>query len=381
LTKRRKRIPKKELFNIQKRILILIFNENEKRLNKNKVYHKIAEIGKEEGQTGLRYKQNILDSIDALKEMELVNIYEEGAQKDNVVLTLTGMELSQLIKTIEYYITSYFNLINFLYEKVLFVLGRDLPFIGKNLENINYQDQDKDFYKEVNEMSDRLIQKGWNHNELLLYNEIRTNLIDLKVVCDTNFINMLLPRYSEIIRLNGNKCPLFLKFLNFLIKEPLEKKTNFILENYENEIYGYSNIRIIPAENARGTITLHENTGGHHPYFMYLYRIFYDNIITLTAIEEVKEMVSSYLELLDNPAIGSFEIEYMESLIKYYEDSLKNATEPNMSIIKRYKIELKIKTTKILLNAIMDYYNKRDNKPYCLFLPSKKFPHTIVSSS
>lgn len=87
---KKRRRPNKELFLIQKKILILIFKENKELHNKNQIFNKLVNIGKEEKQTGLDYKQNILDSIDALEEIGLIKLKRRRGTKRNSYFNARG---------------------------------------------------------------------------------------------------------------------------------------------------------------------------------------------------------------------------------------------------------------------------------------------------
>lgn len=354
---KKRHIPNKELFLIQNKILILIFKDYKELLNKNKIFNKIKKIGKKEKQTGLGYKQNILDSIVALEKMRLVKIEEEGEQKENVVLTPIGKELSELIIALEEYNTSYFNLIKSFHEKVSFIPKRDLGYLKLCLKKIDVSGQPEEFREEVEDMKFKLIEKGWSREEIKLYNEILTNLIDFKVICDTNLINILLPRYSEIIKIH-NKDLLFLKFLNYLIKVSIEKKVDFILENYESEIYGYSNIRTIYPK-YKDVLEIHEDTGGVHQYFLSLHSIFYEKMITFVLEKEIEDMLFAYLELLRPPLTNeSHLIDNLKEMITEYENFLK--TKQNLHILQKNKIELTGKTAKFFLKILLDYAKRKN---------------------
>ena len=92
--------------------------------------------------------------------------------------------------------------------------------------------------------------------------------------------------------------PLLLEFFGFLLKEPNEKKIDFVILNYEMEINGYSNIRIVNPVNTElerafdlmqvnmeqderfypkpnELVSVRGSTGGEYQYFLDVYNVFY----------------------------------------------------------------------------------------------------------
>ena len=160
----------------------------------------------------------------------------------------------------------------------------------------------------------KLKQNGWNKIEIILYNEIRSNLIDLKVICDKTLLNILILRFAKIMKKYEIKNRLILNFLSYLIRLSIEKKVDFVISNYEMEVNGYSDVRIISPTNtemiksfditqagmpnqdkfyprlgeyviSRGT------TGGEFEYFIDIYSIFYDKNISFSLEKEIREMI------------------------------------------------------------------------------------------
>ena len=150
-----------------------------------------------------------------------------------------------------------------------------------------------------------------------------------------------------------------LKLLNYLIKEYVEKRVDFILENYESEIYGYSTLRTIYADNNKHTIEIRGSTGGIHEYFVSLFSIFYNNVITFVLEKEIEAMLIAYLELLQLPLGGeSFLIDDLKELIARCNDSLE--TDQNLSGIEKKKIELIQRTANFFLKILLDYAERKN---------------------
>jgi hypothetical protein len=235
-----------------------------------------------------------------------------------------------------------------------------------------------------------LIRHAWSKTEVTLYNEIRTNLIDLKVVCDRSFVNGILLRYAKIRMKHQISNSLILKFLGHLIKESIEKKVDFMLFNFDKEINGYSGIRVINSINkelkrdfdmiqaginreerfypkineyvaSRGT------TGGEYEYFISILNIFYMKVISFSFEKEIHRMIKSYIELLQFH-LGNYD-RYIDGLKQIVLD-IQAELEPNdqLNPIEKEKLILVIKTAEFFIDILLDYA-RQNNMQIVTFNP------------
>jgi len=364
--KTNRRYHKKELYTEFKVILRVLTEYDKDKLNVNKIVRIIEEKYKEKKRTGLKHKPNITKSIEKLEKVRVVKKEKTGKQKELVVLTPIGKELSEFVTAIENYNLSYFNMVDAVHKKVSFVIDRDLLYIEKDQNEINNKDLDPEFKEEVWNTRLKLIENGWKQEEIKFYNRIRTTLIDFKVVCDNNFINILISRYSRIIKIHDDENienPLLLRFLHYLVKESVTKKIDFMLKHYQSEIFGYTTIRQISQNNIEKSTIIYHNSGDIYQYFLSLYVIFYDHMITTLLEKEVENMLIAYLELLQIPQkIDFLETDSLEKTINDYDVLLKNPEE-KLSSIQINEIKSKRKTANILLKAILDYNTKQESRP------------------
>ncbi len=207
---RKKRYYKREYFKEFKEILRLLKDNSKDKINVNEIVRIIEEKYKGKKRTGLKNKPNIINAIEKLKEAGLVKKEKQGKQKELVVLTPIGEEIAEFITAIEKYNLSYFNLLKTIHEKVSFVLGRDLVYIEIDVDELDHATSEIQMKEEVINMRLKLIDNGWKKEEIKFYNKIRNTLIDFKVICDNNFMNILLNRYSRIIKIHNEKMEIAL---------------------------------------------------------------------------------------------------------------------------------------------------------------------------
>lgn len=342
---------------------------------------KLQELYSEKDRTGLLNSRNIEDTIETMEEIGLIIRERRGKQEKPIKLSPLGEDTLDFILSLDKYNDAYFNLYNSYSKKLLFISASHLEFMNMNDKSLNSCDLGK-IKEDVMNYKKKLIQNGWNKIEIILYNEIRSNLIDLKIVCDKTFLNILLLRYAKIIKEYNIRNPLILRFFSYLIKVSIEKKVDFIISNYEMEVNGYSDLRIISPVNtelvrsfdiiqadmhsedkfypkineyviSRGT------TGGESEYFMDIYNIFYDKTISFSLKNEIREMITSYIELLQIH-LGNYD-RYLDGLKQIIIDlESKIESEPDFQPIEKDKINLVKETTKFFLTLLVEYARRNN---------------------
>ena len=240
---------KKELFNHYKVLIKLIHEGRRREDGKEKdtvninFRERLHELYLNQYRTGFLNSRNIEDTITTMEKIGLITREKRGKQEKIIKLTPIGDDIYLFICNLEEYNKSYFELLDSLNKKLLFIPSNLLEFMNLNDKDFNYFDLV--FKENVRNYKKQLIRHGWDKTEVIFYNEIRSNLIDLKVVCDRTFFNIVLLRYAKIKTKNQITHSLILKFFEHLIKESIKKKIEFILSNFDNEVSGYSNIRVI----------------------------------------------------------------------------------------------------------------------------------------
>ncbi|MDR4492434.1 MAG: hypothetical protein R2685_16315 [Candidatus Nitrosocosmicus sp.] len=391
---------KKELFALYKAILSLIYNyeklfeENKKEIvtkhskdkskrsmNINFIRDEFPKLYSKNDRTGFLNPTNVQDTIQTLEELGIISVKKRGKQEQIIHLTQVGIDLQEFIDIINKYTESYFTLFNTLSEKLLFIPSKYLSLMDIPKEKL-YSYSLGEIREEIEKYRLRLLDNGWKGTEIILYNDIRTNLIDLKTVCDKNFFNMVLLRYAKIRKKHEFKQSLLLEFFNYLIKKPNEKKIDFILRNYEMEVDGYPTIRhespinlglardfsimqagmgnherIFPKLNE--SVSSWGATAGEHQYFKDIYNIFYSQVISFSFENEIKDMVTSYIELL-GVHLGEYDqhVDGLKDLIERLEEKKDSETQLNSD--QKNKIILSIKTTELFLNILQDYARRKN---------------------
>ncbi len=201
-----------------------------------------------------------------LEKNELVKTIPKGAQSILVILTPIGETLIELILRAYEYNDSYEKMLDIFYEKVLVVDGMKMSLgIKPTAKEI---DNNPEFYNKLKGLSFNLSNKGWEPNEIDFYGICQTTLTDLKIICDKNFIDILLNRYSFLI--SEQKLPKDNKIIKIILKDCITKivnrKVDLFLANPKEEYFGNSTKRIISAQPFNRTIF--GQTGGHFYHFL-----------------------------------------------------------------------------------------------------------------
>ena len=366
----------------------LIYNEKKDSVNITFIREQLSRIYLKKDRTGFMNSLNTQDTINTLEEIGIITRVKKGKQEKIINVTSLGEDIQEFILNLGKYNNSYFNLFGSFAKKLLFIPAShlDLMNIGNNRLNSNDLGE---FKEEIEDYRMKLIEFGWKTEEINLYNQIRTNLIDIKIICDRNFFNMSLARFAKIIKKHDVKNPLLLEFFGFLLKEPNEKKIDFVLSNYEMEINGYSNIRIVSPINAElkreldvmqinmerreriyprlnEHVSVRGITGGEYQYFLDVYNIFCTNVISFSFEKEIKDMVLSYVELSEIRLGNYFEhIGHLKEIIRDLESVLNSKLTLNSA--EKDKINMVIKTTKFFLNILVNYAKRKNMKIVSFF--------------
>ena len=190
---------KKELFSLYKAILNLLCTENKDSFNITFLREKLSHLYPKNERTGFINSLNIQDTIGALKEIGIITREKTGKQEKIIRVTSLGKEIQKFILNIDKYNNAYFKLFDSFAKNLLFIPASHLDLM--NIANNKLNSNDLDIFKEeIENYRMKLIGCGWKTEEIDLYNQIRTNLIDLKNICDRNFFNMSLSRFAKIIK-------------------------------------------------------------------------------------------------------------------------------------------------------------------------------------
>lgn len=352
------RFSNKELYLQFDEILRTLLNKKNEEFHINKIVREIDEKYNAKERTGLKHKPGITNSIEILKKIGLIEKKKVNKQKIIIILSDLGKEVAKVTIDLQRYNDSYFGLLKSLNEKLLFIKGYQISFIDRDLENIGFS-ENPSLKVEVENQRHRLKGKGWARDEICFYNKIRTNLLDFKNILDASFFNIFLSRYAKIKRDFKIENELLLKYLHYLIKKSIDKKIDFMLENYESEIYGYSNIRVIYSTNTKNVIESIESTGGYLQYFEDLFGIFFRNMVTFSLEKEIREMLFSFLELIELPIpqIDISHIDGLKTLIKSYD---AYSSRQNLTVMDKNKINVETKTAKLLLDVLLKYAERKN---------------------
>ena len=138
--------------------------------------------------------------------------------------------------------------------------------------------------------------------------------------------------------------------ITYIITHIVEKNITHILNNFDNEFFGYSPTRFISAQphnNIR-----QGNTDGFIDLFNNIYNIFSSGIVPMTIKEEVREMIYRYLALYE-PPLGNLDIS-ISDLIKKKNRFIDKSKDPSVSSIHKKIYQLKIDS----IDLFLDIYTK-----------------------
>jgi len=340
--------------------------------------------------TGFLNFRNIEDTIKGMEEAGLITKDKKGKQEKPLKLTSVGYDIYLFIHNLDKFHDSYFKFLNSLAKKLLFIDARYLYLMDFTENEMNSSFEIARLKQEITNFKKLLSKHGWSKTEIILYNEIRSNLIELKAVCDRNFLNMVLFRYAMIRKEHHTDHPLIQGFFEYLIKDAIGKKIDFILSNFEQESMGYSRIRNINPVNTdliRHLDTLQaginienhfypklyehvasrETVNEEFEYFISLFDLFYFKVISFSFKDEMEDMMRSYIELL-HIHLGNYST-YLDSIkqaIVYIQTQLEKNTK--LSTLDKEKLLLAQRTAETFLNVLLKYA-KRNNMQIVTFNP------------
>ena len=331
-------------------ILRLLFTKSQNtRINVNKIFRHVSSQAQETIQTGLRYKPYTLDTIRNLEIAEIIHKEREG-QTDFIELTSTGKAISQLLVESESYNKSYFEMVWSMKDKILFARDWAVALLDMNPNDPSCETEAKEIIEEHRKV---MSVQGWDYDEIEFYNRIRTNIIDLKTICDRNHMGILLHRYASI-KENNNLNKEANKILDDLVLHTIEEKTKFILKNFEEEKLGYPMVRYNRVEKYK--IEVHTRSGGAYEKFRDIFNLFHNEPMPSVLIKEIKNMVMSYLALL-KPLVGNEELLLFDLKREIIDLTSKLQIEPQNEIdVMKYKyIKILLKTNQFFFDVFKEY--------------------------
>ena len=153
--------------------------------------------------------------------------------------------------------------------------------------------------KDIEEARNKLLDANWKKEELQNYNKLRTILIDFKHLCDKNFPYIALYLYSNILgKYNIQKNEESFRIIKDLVLNQFNKRSQIIIDNYQNESHGYYVIRFVNDE--KNSISPERSSS-----IMIFYNDLQDALsglkdikIPLKMKEDLNSMCNSYLMLL-----------------------------------------------------------------------------------
>jgi hypothetical protein len=348
-------------------ILSVFSLQNAENLSQNEVYRRVAKIGKDELQTGLQFKRKIIDAIKLLEKNNIIRINKKR-QTYFVNLTALGIEISKMIKYAQQYTDAYFKFDNSIKEKVLVVETSSLY-----LFDLRYtlDHDDKDVLQSKKYYTRKLKNIGWKENEITLYNKIRSTMLELKNIFDTNYINILIMRYALI---NDIKLPPHRNFrrthdlpskeaqqiISNIVMEMINKKVRYVLDNVGEELFqGYSLIRDIGETDNGRKIELYKQTLGppRFKWFFDVYNIFKSGIICFLTQEDLKTILNLYF-FLSRPNLGNLEPDILYLIDKFRTETLhleKDHPKHADDSIKKDYIRLNLDSIKFFLDTYKEY--------------------------
>ena len=193
--------------------LLLLSNEY---LNVNDIYRKIAQIGREKKQTGLRNKKNIIDSIQFLNKGELIDERKDG-QVRYISITDLGKEVINLIIAIREYNIAYLHLCESFYELISLNKQYGLGILTCNPE-LEAEPKLRQTLKEHTEKIKTRLTKPFpdieiklantekfsvsfpkvSFDDLQFYSSSVPTFYDFKTICDKNLYFIIFMRYGLI---------------------------------------------------------------------------------------------------------------------------------------------------------------------------------------
>jgi hypothetical protein len=278
--------------------------ELDSELNIGDITQKLEALSKLEGIPDLRNREICRKARDILEKNELIEVIPKGAQLKLVFLTPFGETLIELILRAYEYNDSYEMFLDLFFKRILRgrIIQSSLTF-KPDPEEIKENSKLKE---KVEKMRLDLISIGWKRNEIDFQPICQTTLVDLKIVCDRNFIDILLNRYSFLI--SEEKLPKSNKIIEIILKNCItkivNKKVNLYMAHMNEEYFGYSTQRITFARPFNSLIDI--NTGGFYQLFVDLSNIFLNGLIPTLIRKEVSDLVYRYLRLLE-PLIGNLD--------------------------------------------------------------------------
>lgn len=312
--------------------------------------------------TGLSDKKSITDAITEMEVAELIaeRKHQKHSQKEIMYLTKSGRELADMIISLDEYIKSIYELHEQANEKVLFVKGRYLAIL-------QYEDIEKQKYLEIKKDYLRTLRNiGWKDSEIEFYNCCRTNIVDFIAYCEKNFLNVLLLRYSNILRSFKLK-----KLQKFIIREiimaAVNERISFMLEHIEDQIYGYSTIRVHnPLQNKiMPTVVEQGSSDGILQLFRDIVDIVAWNPLPFVIKEEIRNVLISFLSLL-NPPLTNLDL-YISDLINLAKKKVHFLEVERKHYDKNHRLErLSCKGLYFFLQIYKEYCAKRNFE--CVYL-------------
>lgn len=295
LPKKYERLLKKDYYQHYKLILSTLFANDDNKFNTNKIYETLREIGEQNPQTGLAYKQNTLDALKILENAKLVEKIKVGKQKEIINLTDAGKSTSRLILDIDQYSDSFSKLMESMNEKIFCINDDFLMFLEANPKS--FEKDVPGLTKEIEENRQKLIDRGWLHKEIDEYNQYRSTLVDIKNFCDKNFVYMILYIYSNIIKEHNLQHNDVLRIIiKRMITEHIENKIDFIIENYEKELRGYYKVKIEKKDQRK--LMSSEQVGNFMQFCDDMLKVFSKGTIPSIMKEEVSDIQKAFINLL-----------------------------------------------------------------------------------
>jgi hypothetical protein len=331
----------------------MLLNQKSTGLYLNSITQELYKIGGQTNEAGLRNKRYISWVVKELEKEKLIIRKRQNNTTLYIQLTLLGQAVAKLVFEIERYCLAYSNLASAMKEKILFLKPRYLGALEISLETVSD--------KAVQEHKTVMRVLGWKEGDVQFYNECRTTCIDFKYICDINFLNIILLRYAKIHQQfslsKGSSEILMAAILKFM-----EEKSKYVLINFKDEIYGFPIIRHVNTKGIR--IKEFGTAGGISKLLEDYHRVFVNGIIPAVVYTEIKEMMTSYLTLL-NPPIGILDYPF-EDFTRGQQSHIDSLVETVMTsnsteIIKRAKEKqityrkLKMATMQLLVNVFEEY--------------------------
>lgn len=279
-------------------ILCLLYERKNVDFNISQLYAIIYKKGKEEQQTGLRYKQNTLDAIKMLKDANLIDVIKNGKQEQLITLTREGKQIAELIFSTQNYGKYFMQFQDALKDKIFAIPDYILMSLEADSNDLN--ENAPDLFKEVEDARITLISKGWVSEEVEFYNKYRSTLIYINDIFDKNFIYIVVYRYSNLIQ-KENKLdnPITNVIIKNLITDTIEQKIDYSIKNRQQMFLGHTYLRYKNPSLLSAMIV--ESTGSIFQYPADLQDIIQRGLLPSCMTKEISDMIYAYLYLLDLP--------------------------------------------------------------------------------